>query len=95
MDEKIPPKFEVSMSPEQLNRILSVDKLTIICVYDCQCFDRTTKASQVYDIVNNGPIRAYTAVDFLKHIDFDPNCSHNKLKGFLDLYGKMFQPIFR
>ena len=95
MDQKTEPKFEMCMTEDQLSRILSVDKLTIICAYDCQCFDKTPKASQVYDIVNNGPIRAYTAVDFLKHIDLDPNCSHNKLKGFLDLYGKMFQPIFR
>ena len=95
MDQKTEPKFEMCMTVDQLKRILSVDKLTIICTYYCQCFDKTPKASQVYDIVNNGPIRAYTAVDFLKHIDFDPNCSHNKLKGFCDLYGKMFQPIFR
>ena len=31
MDEKTPPKFEVNMSSEQLNKILTYGKLTLIC----------------------------------------------------------------
>ena len=95
MDEKTPPKFEVNMSSEQLNKILTYGKLTLICTYDCDCFEKEHRSSQTFDLLHIGrPITAYSVVDFLKHINYDPICKHKTLRGFAELYGKIRQPIF-
>jgi hypothetical protein len=96
MDEnKQPAKFEVSMDCDQLKEVLSTHKLILLCIFDCPCYDKIYRASEVYDLVNKeNPIRAQSVVNFLTHINYDPKCSHRFLEGFKILSPCLYTPIF-
>ena len=85
-DNKEDPLFEVLMDENDLREVLARGKLTVLCTYDCDCFDERPRASQVYDLCsfdalgNKKPITTRDVVDFLMQINYDPACNHRFLE---------------
>ena len=85
-DNKQEPHFDVCLEENDLREVLARGKLTLLCTYDCSCFDDSPRASQVFDLCsydylgNKKPITARDVVDFLTQIDYDPACNHRMLE---------------
>ena len=93
-EQKQCPKFEICLDDTQLSEILATGKLSIICTHDCPCYDKTPKASQIFNLESTKPITARDVVDFLIQINYSPLCSHRYLESFKWISPNLYTPVF-
>jgi len=90
-DIKQEPNFDNCLNEEAMEEVLGENKITLLCMYTCYCYDDCPRRSEVFDIHVDGVITGQDVVKFLTRIDYDPVCNHRFLEGFVEIRHGLFE----
>ena len=80
-----PELFDNCLEEKDMNEVLGDRKITLLCTYDCYCYDDCPRRSEVFDLHADGAITGRDVLSFLTQIEYDPVCNHRFLEGFYKL----------